>query len=847
MKKKNLLILLIIPFLVSTLTIITVNVTYNLVDVDIAYIEWVNGYDDVEALQREDKLELLAIGVNNNGADAGKNDELRWSVKNVDGTETVHASISEDGRYLVPDSSGSFNVDGEKEYDLDDAELLVTCSNKKGNVTRSFKVIVYAKGAITINSKIPSSTHGKIDYIEYFGEYDVINGKKTEGSFNFTVKLVPESLKDANPTISISGDASIDFDFSNGKVSGGGYVTEGVCKLKKPSGDGKSSTANFTVGVSVDGIKAGSYNFSVVKDGVNVYSYDDLLYCTNKSQEGEIAVLHKSFVSYKQNYGESEVCFGHDKGNGTFTFSETDGSLYRFDTKYNHEYLDQWNEANPNNRVEPKINAGLRVKKDFYGNGYQINFHNLAFPTGTNATSGTPEPTAKDLFKGPLSFYTVGNPASSAEGGMSLNLVTAYGQDNVGLYIDGDNITINDLKVQNCDDQESLSFYEYVGTVVDVDGDNVTILNCRMSNGKNVLRSFSNQNLTVKNCMLSNSQNFLFMTGANEYEKPSRTKNNSFTTASGTVNGTLDSFLIANGVADSILDDYLGGRIGGSYAYTKEQLKTVLNEIQNALTVDLSGRYKGSTELCDCLFFQSGIASVAFESLFNGSFLYSSELPHTIATYLNMLNQLLGDFSPTNIGGTSYPVSVNVSGNTKFYDYKTLDTLDISGLVGESISVMLNSDLVGGILGDREFSITIDDIFPIKSILKNMSVSYDNEGKKYVNIPFAFYGGGANYSTLTFKGYEEKSHVNGTINEVSGAIDERAIRKVDLLDNYLGLPVTNNSYGVNGNTLIKTVTLVTGYEPFKFVFNKGDGYLYGEKPQIEEMQKRAAIYGTTEA
>ena len=63
MKKKNLLVLLIIPFLISTLTIVSVNITYDLVDVDISYIEW--DYEDVVAYQITDELiQLKAVGVN---------------------------------------------------------------------------------------------------------------------------------------------------------------------------------------------------------------------------------------------------------------------------------------------------------------------------------------------------------------------------------------------------------------------------------------------------------------------------------------------------------------------------------------------------------------------------------------------------------------------------------------------------------------------------------------------------------------------------------------------------------------------------------------------------------------
>lgn len=833
MKKKNLLILLLIPFLVSTLTIVTVNVTYNTVDADISFIEW--SFEDVEARKVSDQLyPLNAKGVNQRHTDVGKGNELTWSVKNSDDGATPYAEVIE--------QDGAFYLKV-----LADGEVIVTCSNKKGNVSRSFKLIAYTTGAIIIDSTVASSDYGKIDPTTYFGQYDLSpENAKIQASFGVSVKLIPESLKEANPVIVSSENVSLDLSFDGGKAENGGYVCYGTASL---TGVGKAEIS-VTTDLDGEGVSGGKYDFYVVSDGVNVYDYDDLLYCTNKSENGEIAVLHKSFESYdsyKKSTSSSVECFGYPDADGKFKFSTADGTLYKFTTKYNHEYLDQWNAQNPSKRVEPSVSAGLRIQKDVYGNGYGINFHNLAYPSQTTEQNGIVIPTLgeNDIFRGPLPFYTVGSPSSSGADGM--NIVTAYGQDNVGLFVDGDNITVNDLKVQNCDDVSVMGFLETVGTVVDVDGDNVTLKNMRMSNGKHVLRSFSSKNLVVKNSMMSNAMNFLFITGANEYVKVNDYSEHTFTTPTGTISKSLNGFLTAESIANSILNDYLNGKIqetardGKTYSFkTKAQMKKVLTELQNALSETLT-EYKGSTELIDCLFYRSGIASVAFESLFNGPFLYSSSLPTSISTFLNIFN---GGFMPKNVSGTSYPVSVNVSGSTKFYDYKEYNSLDVSGLIDENISTMAQM---------LNKTYTIDNIFPIKSLLSGDAVYYASEGVKYVNIPFVYYGGGKNSSRLTFKGYED-NHVNGRINS-DYTLDEQAVKNVNLLDNYLDLPVVDpvgflgkfvpqemlDKLGieVDENTLIKTVTIVTGYEPFKFVFTKSDGYLFGESPKIEEMQALA--------
>ena len=81
MKKKNLAILLIFPFLISLFCIFAVNVTYNRIDVDISYIEW--DYNDMEAFQISESGYLLkADGVNQRYYKATDGGELVWSVKN---------------------------------------------------------------------------------------------------------------------------------------------------------------------------------------------------------------------------------------------------------------------------------------------------------------------------------------------------------------------------------------------------------------------------------------------------------------------------------------------------------------------------------------------------------------------------------------------------------------------------------------------------------------------------------------------------------------------------------------------------------------------------------------------
>ena len=58
MKKKNLVVLLILPFLISVIGVVTVNATLKTIEKDILSIEW--AYDDFEAFKLSERHPLVA-------------------------------------------------------------------------------------------------------------------------------------------------------------------------------------------------------------------------------------------------------------------------------------------------------------------------------------------------------------------------------------------------------------------------------------------------------------------------------------------------------------------------------------------------------------------------------------------------------------------------------------------------------------------------------------------------------------------------------------------------------------------------------------------------------------------
>lgn len=799
MKKKNLIILLLIPFVITLVGVITINTTFNFIENDMIGIDW--SYDEIEGIKLEDKLhKLVASPIYEQGYPPLKEEALVWSVYDSDNhEENKYAKIvnENDNWYLQP---------------LQIGEVKVTCSNKKGNIFKTMTVIIFKEGAIVVQSKIKASQNN-IDPNIYYGEYDFDNNlNKQKATFEFEVKTIGDlqinDLQYVNNTPDI-----IEIDEVNK-----------IVKIKT-SGD-----ASFTVKTNNDEmVKPMTYSFKVVKDGVNVYDYNQLLACTNKSTNGEIVVLRKSFESVNNLNNTTDnnvVCFGNYTDGKKIDFTS---DVYSFETTYNQDYIKAWNEfvnSNPSyKKISNRVLAGIRVQKDFYGNGYTINLHNLTFPSSTmdvvdsNGNKTTiPALSKDDLYRGPLPFYSLGEHDN-------MPLIEAFGQDNVGMYVDGSDILVNDVNLKNCDFGNLMSNLDYVGTVLETNGNNITIKNSRLSNGKQVVRSFSSTNVSILNSMLSNARNFLLTIGSNDYIKADLLKEYEFTLLNGEkITSTINNYLMKSNAGDDTLNAF----VIGSFT-DKEKMRKAILDIQNALNDEslIKDIYKGSMNIKDTMFYRSGIASIGMDTMFSGPFLESST-PSVVNMLLTGLNV---PYIPNHVGGMSYPVELNITGKTKFYDYKEWNNLDITGLINENISSFVDdAKEMFGVTDADIGDISIDTIFPIKSFLKSSVVTTtSSDGKVYVNIPIAYYGGGANLSKVTFDTEDLK-------------YDSCKLTVVDLLDKYLslkGIDLDNINLdkldlAVIKNVMLKCVTIVTGYEPFKFISVNKQGYLFDEGPRAPQ-------------
>lgn len=785
--KKNLIILLIMPFAISLLSFSAITMAFNLIDNDIVAINW--DYKDNEAFALTGdkmKYKLVARAINDRNYPTGQ--DLIWNVYNVNEDEEAHATIyhpNDKDYYLETLSVGN---------------VVVTVSNDKGNVQKRMNAEIYSGNAIVFNTIIKGS-QSNIDSDIYFGQFDVSGNNKVLSSIKYEVEAITEKHNSGVKLLEYSDNIAVDKDKNQINFTYGG---EGIVD--------SFITFGFT---NDEYVETYTYNFKIVTNGVNVYSYNDLLYCTNKSTSGEIVVLRKNLESldnYKAANNDNTALFGNRSGDG-YTFSK---EILQFKTRFNNEYIKQWNNfANKNSqysKISDMVNVGIRVKKDFYGNGFTINMHNLTYPYEQMIVSDqiVPKLSASNLFRGPLPYYSLGNPNN-------LPIVTAYGQDNIGMYVEGNNITINDLNLKSCDFGNNLANLDTVGTTMEVYGNNITIKNCRLSNGKNVFKSYDSKNVLLDNCLLSYSRNFLVMSGSYQYMTVTGDELYTFTKEDGSKElSSLNNYLAYKAEGDIALNNYMMGL--NEHGHMLDAMRSLQAALDNKKSTNLMG----DLTITDTLFYRSGISSIALECLFNGPFLFNaspSVIPDTLGRYGSQLDEfgLTIPLIPEHVGGVSYPVKVTLTGKTKFYDYKTTNVLDINGLVGENISTLAAS--VG-----YEGDMTLDKIFPIKTILLEEANKRHASYNGQVNSQIAFYGGGLNFSTVEYADdFEYKEHMT-------------EIFDVDFLERYS--KIENMGEGMMANIMgavLKSPTIVSGFNPFKFTLAKGDGYLFGEAPQIQDL------------
>lgn len=809
MKKKTLVILLIIPFVIALLTFVSVVALTNNVGVDPRII-WnyrenegfkTNGEYKLEATLEYDESQLLKPG----------SDTLVWEIQGESDPDVASIEIKDNAYYL---ETGS-----------ETGQVVIVCRTENRRVSYSMNAFIYDQGLVLINP-INQSSGTQIDPVRYYGEYDIAyNDDLSESSLkknNAKIPLDIEVFSDSgDSTYVVNGHSeNISFDETTNTIS---VIKEGESYL--------------TLSSKNESYIENTYSFTIVDEGVNVYSFNDLMMCTNKSTNGQVVVLQVNLESrenalVKDNNGKyldeyksaNTKLFGnYDFRNETYNFNDF---IYtqnpKLETKFINQFLEKGNLVE-NFDYSENMKIGIRLQKDFYGNGFIINLHDLAYPVHgyvDNVTGKLTPDRELDYFFGPLTFVSIGDIEN-------VPVVRAYLCDNVGVLLDGDELLINDAKFSNSNSTDNMYNLGFTGTVLEVQGLNNTIKNSVIQNGRTCLRAFSSDGLLVDNCLLQNAGEFIVKLGSNKINSTDHDKQIKFSNSLANVNTSFSIFFDSSvdvvGSADQLYSslftmDKISSSDIDSVLEILDSMQSGLDNFEGIVNNDGTVNFDSHVTIHDTYFYNSGIYSIAFESSFNGVYLYNG-----MPSFVRNLSNMFG-ITPTDIGGTSYPVELTLSGDTRFYDWKNIDSIDASALIDTNFGVYIDQLLSGSDYSGQDIS--IDSFFPMKAILKDYAISNnlvyterDSDGNVnyYVNRPIAWYGGGYNGSIV----------INNINQDEYYSFSDEIL--VDITRDILeGNHISWSGEQFSMSTLAKCVIAAIGTHPFKFISN--DIIANNEKP-----------------
>lgn len=507
--------------------------------------------------------------------------------------------------------------------------------------------------------------------------------------------------------------------------------------------------------------------FAFAKDAVAVDNAPDLVKATS---DGEKVVL------------KSNIMLGTDKSGNKYSVVTLENMLGKMKSTYNTEWYKESGKAS-----EANISYVMEFKNDVYGNGYNINAEYF-----THCVDDTESPLIKS-YKDPLYFVNLGNTAS----------VSA--QDNCAFLIRTDNVTLYGVNLLGCSDESlyengnyNLNRLNHVGTTLDINGNGVNILNCRIRNGRNVIRIYGGnrdgskyfiENLSenangvdnerikvrIEGCYITQGREFLIKIGANKALRAS----------------------VKNGQQPPLCDAQ------GKPYISKDGAKSNFYEDLYKDDYFYSHYVMTDVTLKDSVLETSGLFVIGVESNFAGDLLYKG------ATSSNYRDQTkTWQLS----GGTSFASVLRLEGDVRLYDWKDFGLIDSSTLIEAPTGILrdwLNLDL--------------------KSMLDFVHSEYPEEygqlilkrgDKEFVHGGIAFYGGGINYSQLVTENLnaelKDLTHHHINISVLEGAKSGTNMHKQGQL-----LPLAAGTYDFN--FYMYDTTSANSYDAQQKTTNKSAG------------------------
>ncbi len=492
-----------------------------------------------------------------------------------------------------------------------------------------------------------------------------------------------------------------------------------------PKGTGAITVTAAWKGNEAFGRKVqGTIKLNVVKEAVAVQSAPELVAATDAALP---VVLTK------------DIKLGTNAAGEVLSAAERENVLksHRMKSTYNIEWYKNSKDAGEDGAY---VSYVLEFKASVYGNGKHIDAGNY-----THAVDDAGQPLFS-IYRDPLYFVNYKQMASVA------------GQDNCAFLIRTDGVKLYGVNLLGCSDDlladengtYDLTQLNHTGTTLEVNA-SAEIVNCRIRNGRNVIRAYGgNRNgnkyfidnlsenaagvdserihVTIDGCILAQGREFILKIGANKALRANR------------ANGQEPAFKDAQG---NVYNDtnrnnvYGGGKLYEDEWFYKQYVMTDVILKNSVLET-------------------SGLFTVGVESNFAGEFLYEGASDHQWRNFTREWERS---------GGTSFASVLRLQGDVRLYDWKDITLINSSTLI-ESPTGVLSGWLKLDIASMIEYVTKVDPTY-------NTLIEPTSDEKKFVHGGIAFYGGGRNYSCFDTTGlnglFSDFTHVNINISVLADA------------------------------------------------------------------------------
>ena len=389
----------------------------------------------------------------------------------------------------------------------------------------------------------------------------------------------------------------------------------------------------------------GTLNVNVVKEAVAVKNAPELVAATDASLPVVLT---------------ADIKLGTNSAGEVLSVSEREKVLqsHRMKSTYNIEWYKKSQDADEKDALVTYV---MEFKADVYGNGKYIDAGNY-----THAVDGRDQPQFS-IYRDPLYFVNYKQMASVA------------GQDNCAFLVRTDGVKLYGVNLLGCSDElladekgaYDLTQLNHTGTTLEVNA-SAEIVNCRIRNGRNVIRAYGGNrdgskyfinslsentagvdseriHVTIDGCILAQGREFILKIGANKALHANLT------------NGQQPALTDERGMPYN--------DAGGNNLYGGGKLHEDAWFYQQYVMTDVT--------LKNSVLETSGLFTVGIESNFAGEYLYPGGENY---------NGFTTDWEWS--GGTSFASVLRLHGDVRLYDWKDITLINSSTLIESPTGVL---------------------------------------------------------------------------------------------------------------------------------------------------------------